>query len=136
METQATEAAIPADRLVRTYMKMRDKREALAKELEEKLSALDEKMKFVKAALLDHCKTNGVDSIRTPNGVAYRTVRTVYSTSDWESFHKFVLDNEAPYLLEKRLHQGNMKEFVADNPELIPPGLNSSNEYTVTIRRK
>jgi len=86
--------------------------------------------------LLDHCKTNGVDSIRTPNGVAYRTVRTVYSTSDWESLHKFVLENEAPYLLEKRLHQGNMKEFVADNPELIPPGLNSSNEYTVTIRRK
>jgi hypothetical protein len=29
-----------------------------------------------------------------------------------------------------------MKAFIEDNPELIPPGLNSSNEYTITIRRK
>jgi hypothetical protein len=123
---------LPPDRLMRIYAKMRDKLETLQRDVDK----VENDMKVVKGALLDHCKTNGVESIRTPYGLAYRTVRTMYSTADWENFHKFVLDNQAPYLLEKRLHQGNMKEFLVDNPELVPPGLNSSSEYTITIKRK
>jgi len=136
MDNPFTETAIPVDKLVRTYTKMRDKREELVREMESKVSGLDESMKIVKAALLTHCKANGVDSVSTPYGVAYRTVRTTFSTADWESFHRFVLDHKAPQLLEKRLHQGNVKEFLGDNPELLPPGLNSTSEYSITIRRK
>ncbi len=125
-------APLPPDQLMRIYAKMRDKLE----QLEVTTSKLEKDMKLVKAALLDHCKANGVESIKTQYGTAFRTVRTTYSTADWENFHKFVLEHQAPYLLEKRLHQGAMKEFLADNPELIPPGLNSSSEYTITIKRK
>lgn len=127
-----TEVALPPDRLMRIYTKMRDRLEALEQEVQK----VETDMKVVKTALLDHCKANGVESIRTPYGLAYRTVRTTYSTSDWESFHKFIMEHQAPFLLEKRVHQGNMKEFLADNPELVPPGLNSSSEYTLTIKRK
>jgi len=125
-------ASLPPDQLLRIYTKMRDKLE----QLEVTTSKLEKDMKLVKAALLDHCKANGVESIKTQYGSAFRTVRTTYSTADWENFHKFVLEYQAPYLLEKRLHQGAMKEFLADNPELVPPGLNSSSEYTITIKRK
>jgi len=126
------EVPLPPDQLMRIYTKMRDKLE----QLEVMTSKLEKDMKMVKAALLDHCKANGVESIKTQYGSAFRTVRTTYSTADWENFHKFVLEHQAPYLLEKRLHQGAMKEFLADNPELVPPGLNSSSEYTITIKRK
>lgn len=136
METQdvapASAPPITPDTLMRVYAKMRDKLEALQKDTAE----IETSMKAVKLALLEHCKANGVDSVRTAYGLAYKTVRTIYSTSDWESFHKFVLENNAPHLLEKRLHQGNMKDFIADNPEHIPPGLNASNEYVITIKRK
>jgi hypothetical protein len=40
-----------------------------------------------------------------------------------------------PELLEKRIHQTNMKAFLEENPELIPAGLNANSEYSVTIRR-
>jgi len=126
------EVPLPPDQLMRIYTKMRDKLE----QLEVMTSKLEKDMKMVKAALLEHCKANGVESIKTQYGSAFRTVRTTYSTADWENFHKFVLEHQAPYLLEKRLHQGAMKEFLADNPELVPPGLNSSSEYTITIKRK
>jgi hypothetical protein len=125
-----------ADKLVRTYIKMRDKRDELTRESEAQVAAIESKMHTVKQALLEQCKSNGTESIRTPYGIAFRTVRTTYTTGDWESFHKFIVDQNAPYLLEKRMHQTNMKAFIEDNPELIPPGLNSSNEYTITIRRK
>jgi hypothetical protein len=49
---------------------------------------------------------------------------------------KFILEHQVPDLLEKRIHQGNMKQFLEENPELLPPGLNSDSEYTVTVRRK
>jgi hypothetical protein len=128
--------AINADKLVRIYIKMRDKRKLLVQDLEEKIEAIEEQMKVVKTALLDHCKATGAESIRTPNGIAFRTVRTLYTTADWENFYKFVVDNNAPHLLEKRVHQMNMKGFLEDNPDMLPPGLNSSSEYTITIRRK
>jgi hypothetical protein len=131
-DSSQEQVSLPPDKLMRVYAKMRDKLEVLERDV----TKLEADMKVVKSALLDHCKANGVESIRTPYGLAFRTVRTMYSTADWENFHKFVLDNSAPYLLEKRLHQGNMKEFMADNPELVPPGLNSSSEYTLTIKRK
>ena len=116
MSENSQETLIPPDKLVRTYMRMRDKRDGIKREMEQQIEALDEKMKVVKAALLEYCKTNGVESIRTPNGSAYRTVKTVYSTGDWESFYKFVVEQDVPYLLEKRLHQGNVKQFMEDNP--------------------
>jgi hypothetical protein len=39
-------------------------------------------------------------------------------------------------LLEKRIHQTNIKEFMDSNPEVHPPGLNIDSEYEITIRRK
>jgi hypothetical protein len=133
MDTLEQEPVAPLpDQLMRVYSKMREK----LVEMQADVTKLELSMRTIKTALLAHCKTNGIESIRTPYGLAYRTTRTIYSTADWESFHKFVLDNDAPFLLEKKLHQGNVKEFLTDNPELIPPGLNSSSEYTITIKRK
>ena len=37
--------------------------------------------------------------------------------------------------IEKRLHQTHMKEFLAENPDIYPKGLNVENEYTVVVRR-
>jgi hypothetical protein len=37
--------------------------------------------------------------------------------------------------LEKRLHQTHMKEFLSENPDLLPMGLNVESEYTVVVRR-
>ena len=39
-------------------------------------------------------------------------------------------------LLEKRIHQTNIKEFIDANPDVHPPGLNIDSEYEITIRRK
>ncbi len=46
------------------------------------------------------------------------------------------MENNATDLLEKRLHQGNMRTFLEENPDKLPPGLNADNEYTITVRRK
>ncbi len=124
------------DKMTRIYLKIRDKRRELATEFKEADKKLEEQLNAVKAALLDHCKEHNVDSVRTSEGLFYRTVKTRYWTSDWESMHKFVLKHELPEFFEKRLNQGVVKEFLEENPEAVPPGLNVDSEYVVTVRKK
>jgi hypothetical protein len=128
--------SVSLEKLTQVYIKMRDKKAELAKELEEQIGSIDEKMKTVKTAILDQMKDLGVESIRTDSGTVYRTTKTLYTTSDWESMHKFVLEHGVPELLEKRLQQTNTKVFLEEHPDLLPPGLNATTEYSVTIRRK
>jgi hypothetical protein len=49
--------------------------------------------------------------------------------------HKFIRDNNALDLMERRISQLNMKTFLRENPDLMPVGLNVDNKYTVTVRR-
>jgi hypothetical protein len=49
---------------------------------------------------------------------------------------QFVVENNIPQLLEKRLHQGNVKQFMEENPEVVLPGLNVDSKYQISIRRK
>ena len=114
--------AVSVDRLVSVYLKIRDKKAAVTTQLKEEESLLNEKLDLVKNALLEHCKENNVESVRTRLGTFFRSVRTKYWTSDWESMNQFIKENDAVDLLEKRLHQGNMKQFLETNPDKLPPG--------------
>jgi hypothetical protein len=125
----------PREKWTRIYIKMRDKKAEVSKELEEKIAKIDQDMRTVKTAILDHMKEIGAESLRTEAGTVYRTVRTTYATSDWESMHKFILEHGVPELLEKRIQQTNMRAFLEENPEMLPPGLNANAEYSVTIKR-
>ena len=126
---------ISIEKLTRVYIKMREKKAEVTHELEAKIAELDESMKKVKSAILDHMKEIGAESLRTESGSIYRTVRTTYSTNDWDSMNKFILEHSVPELLEKRIHQTNMKAFLEEHPETLPPGLNANMEYSVTIKR-
>jgi hypothetical protein len=130
-----SQAEVPLEKLTRIYIKMREKKAEVTHELEEKVSKIDQDMRTVKTAILTHMKEIGAESLRTEAGTVYRTVRTTYATSDWESMHKFILEHGVPELLEKRIQQTNMKAFLEENPEMLPPGLNANSEYSVTIKR-
>jgi hypothetical protein len=124
------------DKLVRVFIKMRDKKAEIAKEAQEKESELEEKMTKIRRALLNYCKENEVESVRTESGTFFRSIKARYTTNDWSSMNKFILEHQAVELLDKRINQGNMKQFLEDNPDLLPPGLNIDREYAITIRRK
>jgi hypothetical protein len=38
-------------------------------------------------------------------------------------------------LLEKRIAQINMAHFLEENPTIVPPGLNSTTEYDITVTK-
>jgi len=124
-----------ADKLVKAYIKMRDFRSQLKSQYEEQDGTIKEQMELVESQLLDLCKTTGVDSLRTKFGTVSRTVQTRYWPGDWEAMHKFIMENNAPDLLERRISQIQMREFIKENPDAMPIGLNVDNRYTVLVRR-
>jgi hypothetical protein len=50
--------------------------------------------------------------------------------------YAFIQEHGAFDLLEKRIQQKNMKQFLEENEGVFPPGLNIEQEYTIVIRRK
>jgi hypothetical protein len=127
---------ISIDKIVGAYIKIRDTKEALYQKYKADTSELEEQMTILKHKLVEVSKETGVTSFSTPHGIAYRTVKTRYWTNDWEQFYKFMREHEAMELLEKRIQQSNMKEFLEQNPDVHPPGLNMDSEYEITVQRR
>ena len=95
---------VSADRLVKAYIKIRDKRKQLADEFEKQDKELEETQDRISEEILDICKTMGADGFKTEFGTVTRRVAKRFWTNDWHSFHKFLLDHQAPELLEKRMY--------------------------------
>lgn len=123
------------EELVSIYTKIYTKRESEERIWKTREAKLTEELELVKRELLNICKDNGVDSLKTKDGTLVRSVKTRYWTNNWDEFYKFMLSHTAPDLLEKRIHQTNMKQFLEENPELLPAGLNVDSEYTLMVRR-
>jgi len=121
-----------ANKLVKIYLKIRDKRAELSKQDSE----LEEQQDVIEAELLSICKETGADGLRTEFGTVTRSVKKRFWTSDWSSFYDFVKEHDAIELLEKRVAQANMATFLEENPDAVPPGLQVDSRYTAVIRRK
>jgi hypothetical protein len=124
------------EELVDVYVQIRDKKRQIEAELDKQVKELEEDLKVISSAMLDACKDMGADSIRTKHGTVIRSVKSKYWTNDWDSMWKFIRENSAMELLEKRIHQTNMKQFLEENPDQHPAGLNVDSEFTITVRKK
>jgi hypothetical protein len=92
-------------------------------------------MDVLSKKMLDICKDNGADSIKTSAGTIMRSVSTRYMTNDWDSLYKFIKEHDAIGLLAKFIHQGNMKQFIEENPDVFPPGMLVDSQYKIVVRR-
>jgi hypothetical protein len=126
---------LAVDKVAEAYISIRDARAEAKRVFEVQDEALAEQMRVLEAHMLDVCKQINADSIKTKAGTVIRSVKTRYWTNDWDSMYRLIHERQAFGLLEKRLHQTNMKQFLEENPEVLPEGLNQDKEYTVVVRR-
>ena len=134
-EVMEPQEVVSTDRLIEAYVKIRDTRTEAKQEFESKDEVFAKQLKVLELELLEICKAQGADSIKTRAGTAIRTIKSKYWTGDWDSMYNFIRENDAFLLLEKRLHQTNMRQFLDENPNIKPAGLNIDSEYAVTVRR-
>ena len=131
MENDLSE--VPFDKLTKIYRKIKEHMDALTQAYDTQLEELKAQQEQIKFALKDQMKANGQTSVKTSFGTVSLVTKTRYSTQDWDSFKRFVVEHEVVDLLEKRIAQANMAKFLEENPSLVPPGLNSSSEYEIRV---
>lgn len=129
------EEVIPADKLVAVYRRIRSAIEDLEAAHAKEVEVLKGKLDMVSDKLLKICNDQNLDSLRTAEGTVTRRVKSRYWTTDWATMYNFIKDNDAPFLLEQRIHNGNMKQFLEENPDLLPKGMNVDAAYTLYVRR-
>lgn len=135
-DTETATPPVPStEKLVKAYIKMRDARSQLKVKFEEEDAAIKSQMEVIESHLLETCKAAGANSIKTDAGTVMRGVKTNYWSSDWESMHEFIRENNALDLLERRIAQKAMGEFLKENPDKLPKGMNVDSKYTITVRR-
>jgi len=121
--------AIPLDKLVAIHAKIKARQAKLDKELAD----LEEQREEVRLAIKDQMKALGLTSVRTSSGTVSLMKSTRYNTQDWDSFKAFVLEHQVVDLLEKRIAQSNMAQFLEENPGVLPPGLNSVTGFDIRV---
>jgi len=122
--------------LVETYLTLRRERETLKAQYEAGDSELKKDMEGVEAALLDVCNKTNVNGLKTQYGSVTRQVKDRFFCTDWDNFKKFVEAEGSLDLLERRIHQRNFKEFMAERQgDGLPPGVNVLREFDIVVRK-
>ncbi len=128
-------AELPTSDLVAVYRRIRDVVETKEDAHKAEMAELKSQLELVGNRLLEICNEQDADSIKTSAGTITRTVTSRYWTTDWDSFYKVVRDHDVPQLLEQRIHNGNLKQFLEENPDAFPPGLQCDRKYVVRVRK-
>lgn len=127
---------ISVDKLSAAYLKIRDQREALKRKYEEDDAILLGDMNQIEDALLLALREAEADSISTPTATVIRRVSKRYNPTNWDAVYQMIHRHQAYGVLHKRVHDTNMREFLEQNPDEHPAGLNVDSSYAVTVRRK
>lgn len=137
MSEEVTVEVSEFDSLVRAYMNIRLEREKLQEQYEQQDTELAKDQKVIEFELLNRCNEMNASSIKTKSGTVVRRLNERFYCNDWDNFRKFIIENQAVELLERRIHQSNFKEFITDRLEKdgLPPGVNVMREYGIVVRK-
>jgi hypothetical protein len=60
--------------------------------------------------------------------------KRVFGQSDWDRFMDWLVANNVPELMQKRIHDDNMQHWIDNHPGAeLPPGLNVYTEHTLKV---
>jgi len=89
------------DDVIRGYLKLRDKNEAIMQKAKEEAAAVEEKMNKLEVWLREQADTQGVTSFKTASGTAFVTTTDFANVADWDAIINYVKTNDAYDMLER-----------------------------------
>lgn len=124
------------DEAVEAYLNMRNEKERIQREADQAIEAINKEMAEIDQIFLGICNETNVNSLNTDHGTVIRQIKERFVCNDWDGFRKFELENPDYDLREKRIHQGNFKQYMEQRAEDgLPPGVNSMREFQIVVRK-
>jgi len=117
------------------FIKLRDTKKQKDDEHKESLKKIVAAMDRIEAGILEHLNLNGVNSVASDAGTAYKSVQLSASIEDKEAFRQFVIETQQWDAIDWKANKGFVKDYLEENEE-SPPGLKISQMNTVGVQRK
>jgi hypothetical protein len=124
------------DKLVKTYVKIRDARHVLKSEYERQDHQLKQQLETLEVFMLGLMNTSGIDSFRTSAGTVYKQETIIPQASDWSAFYKWVRETNGFDFLFKRIKADAIKDYMEQHDGEVPPGVSIYGKFEVRVRRK
>jgi len=128
------ENMVNIDDVIAAYVKLREKRAQIKAEAEAKAGELQEKMSKLEGFLKEQADAQGVTSFKTKHGTAFLTTVDFAAVADWDAMLKFVRDNDAFDMFEKRVSKTAVRGYI-DQMKQVPPGINYGTRIEVNVRK-
>lgn len=126
--------AITVDNVIKKYMQLRSQKEAVEAETKERVAEIKTTMQKLESWLKLKADEDGVTSFKTNHGTAFLTTVDFASVADWDSVLKFIRDEEAYDMLEKRVSKTAVRGYLEATKQ-VPPGVNYGTKLEVNIRK-
>jgi hypothetical protein len=123
------------DKVVATYVKIRDTRNAARAKHKAEDAALVAKLEALENFMLGQMNNAEVVSFRTASGTAYRTETMVPTGADWTAFYAWVHETKGYDFFFRRIKADAVKDYMDQHDGAAPPGVSVFTRFGVTIRR-
>lgn len=123
-----------ADEIIAGYIKLRSTKERLVAKHKEQVKAIDQQMAMLEVGLQDMMQKEGLKSLSSESGTAYKVTVEHASVSDMDALLEFIRTNGAWHLLEKRVSKVGVRGYL-DEDQPIPPGVNWYTSTAINVRK-
>jgi len=125
---------VTVDSVIKTYMKLRTQKEVIEAEAKDKVATVKEKMLKLEAWLKAKLDADGLTSFKTDHGTAFLTTTDFANVDDWDAVLRFIREEEAFDMLEKRISKTAVRGYIETNKE-VPPGVKYGTKLDINIRK-
>lgn len=125
----------PIDRAVKAYVRIRDEKDRLTREYNEKEAGLKSQLEQLELFFAAEAKAAGVDGFKTQFGTVFKEEKLTASCADWELFGNWIVEHNEIEMLERRVKHATVKQYMADHGGELPPGVSVFREEKMRVRR-
>lgn len=123
--------------MFKAHANINEKRAELSKAFKAKDAELKKSLDLIEVAFLKMMNETGSDQLKVKGvGVCTRSQRVWPNCKDWRALYEHVLENGNFDLLQKRLSSTAVKEYMESHDGDTPPGVITTIERGVSVRRQ
>ena len=122
------------DSVIKKYMKLREEKTAVEAEIKERVDKIKADMAKLEAFLKAKMDADGLTSFKSEHGTAFLTTTDFANVEDWDAVLRFIREEEAYDMLEKRVSKTAVRGYIDANKE-VPPGIRYGTKLDVNIRK-
>lgn len=124
------------DKLVGAYVKCRDGLAVIRADWKTEEARHKAALEVFANKIMELADAQGVESFKTKHGTAFKKKKDFIQVKDWPTALEFMVKKDLTHLLTKSVAKAAAKEYMAENDNTLPPGLEYGYITEINIRRK